>query len=400
VSRPAPPFGIREITIRGFRSARDVTLAPGPLCALVGEASTGKSNLLAAVWTLLDTGAPAPVPGDVSHGGGSIEVRALLADAGRLTLTASPPLRPVRAGTGPPAIFFPAAERAGALVAGSAGDGPLARRVRGLLSRALAARSASSAAPALAFVGALEECRRAGIGGLVFLVEEPELFLRPQAQRFLYRLLRELAAAGNQVLYSTHSPAFINVARLEELALVEHRGGLGTAVVQPEALPADESFRALSEFDAERSELFLARAALLVEGRTEKLVFPFVFHALGHDADREAISIVECGGKPNIPLFARICDAVRVPYVVVHDRDARPGRRPIASERAVNAAIAAIAGRERTVVLAPDFEAVAGLHGHSHKPEHAWRSFAGIDRARVPPQLAAAVDRVLALARD
>jgi hypothetical protein len=129
-------------------------------------------------------------------------------------------------------------------------------------------------------------------------------------------------------------------------------------------------------------------------------VFPFVFRSLGHDPDREAISIVECGGKPNIPLFARICDAVRIPYVVVHDRDAPPGREPIQAERAVNAAIAAIASPELTIVLEPDFEAVAGLQGHSHKPEHAWRSFAGIDRSRVPPPLVQAVERVLAFARD
>jgi hypothetical protein len=32
-------------------------------------------------------------------------------------------------------------------------------------------------------------------------------------------------------------------------------------------------------------------------------------------------------------------------------------------------------------MLVPDFEAVARLHGHSHKPERAWRSFACIDRA-------------------
>ena len=37
----------------------------------------------------------------------------------------------------------------------------------------------------------------------------------------------------------------------------------------------------MTEFDAARSELFLARAAVLVEGLTEKLVLPFVFAALG-----------------------------------------------------------------------------------------------------------------------
>jgi hypothetical protein len=394
--------GLREVRITGFRSARQVTFAPGRLCALVGEASTGKSNVLNAIWTMLEPQAPAPRIEDVFRGGGGeIRIGATLAEGSECSLEAFPPAPPTRVGTAPPVIFLLAAERTGPLLARPLGSSAIARRAGHVIEGALARSGArSSAAPALAFVDAIEECCRAEIRGLILLIEEPELYLRPQAQRYLYRLLRDFAAAGNQVLYSTHAPAFLNVGRLEELALVEHHADAGTAIVQPGPLPADASFRALSEFDAERSELFLARAALLVEGKTEKLVFPFIFQALGHDADREAISIVECGGKPNMPLFARICEAARVPYVIVHDRDAPPGKKPIQAERAVNAAIAAIARAEQTIVLEPDFEAIAGLHGHSHKPEHAWRSFAGIGPVAVPPPLTAAVERVLALARD
>jgi hypothetical protein len=310
-----------------------------------------------------------------------------------LVLESRPPGAPVLRGKPPPALFLPAAPRSDEVVASATALSGTGMRVLELLV-SHSGGGGSAAAPALAFVEGMAASCAAGVTGTVLLIEEPELFLRPQAQRYLYRLLRDFASAGNQVIYSTHAPAFLNVARLEELALVEHRLPGGTAIFQPQPLPADESFRALSEFDAERSELFLARAALLVEGRTEKLVFPFVFRSLDHDSDREAISIVECGGKPNIPLFARICDAVRVPYLVVHDRDAPPGQEPIPAERAVNAEIARIAGPERTVVLEPDFEAVAGLIGHSHKPERAWRCFAAAERP-VPNQLADAVGRVL-----
>jgi predicted ATP-dependent endonuclease of OLD family len=38
----------------------------------------------------------------------------------------------------------------------------------------------------------------------LLLIEEPALYLRPQAQRYLYRLLREFAVGGNQTIYSTH----------------------------------------------------------------------------------------------------------------------------------------------------------------------------------------------------
>ena len=104
---------------------------------------------------------------------------------------------------------------------------------------------------------------------------------------------------------------------------------------------------------------------MLVEGMTEKLTLPFVFRALGHDADREEISIVECGGKPNMPLFVRDLQAAGVPYVVVHDRDAPAGREPIEAELKLNAQIPQSPGAARVVVLTPDFEGVAGLRGHS-----------------------------------
>jgi AAA domain, putative AbiEii toxin, Type IV TA system len=390
--------GLSEIRIRGFRSAQDVTLAPGSLSALVGEPGAGKSNVLSAIWKLLAASVP-PTDDDIATSfDGPLLIEAA-AGGETISLESRRGEAPVRRGEPPPALFLPAAARSEEVVApGVATTGELTR-VQELLAERLAGAAGSAAAPALRLVDGVEACCAAGIRGVVLLIEEPELFLRPQAQRYLYRLLREFAAAGNQVLYSTHAPAFLNVARLDELALVEYHRSTGTTIFQPAPLHADESFRALSEFDAERSELLLARAALLVEGRTEKLVFPFIFRSLGHDPDREAISIVECGGKPNIALFARICDAVGVPYLVVHDRDAPPGREPIPSERAVNAEIARTAGPERTIILEPDFEAVAGLAGQSHKPERAWRSFA-LENQQVPAQLAEAVRRVLRLGSD
>jgi putative ATP-dependent endonuclease of OLD family len=155
----------------------------------------------------------------------------------------------------------------------------------------------------------------------------------------------------------------------------------------------------MTEFDSARSELFLARAAVLVEGLTEKLVLPFVFATLGHNVDREAISIIECGGKPNLPIFARICRATGVPFVVVHDSDRRPSGRLVAAERALNALIADTAGDERTIVLDPDFEAVAGLAGHRRKPERAWREFASRPSADMPEPLVRVAERAISLAR-
>ena len=375
------------------------------MCALVGEANAGKSNLLAAIRALLEPESAPIQPADVAvEGDGTVSIRANLASGGTLSLVGTPAtLRRSAPGELPPALFLPAAARADTLLAGPHVDGRNVRTVLDLFRTALgeqsgAAEGRSGAEPALSFVRALERCCFSGVRGLVLLIEEPELYLRPQAQRYLYRLLREFAWGRNQVIYSTHSPAFLNVARLDELVFVEREPERGTLALQHEPVTPDEDFRLLSEFDAERSELFLARAAVLVEGQTEKLVLPFVFQALDRDADREAISIVECGGKSGIPFFARVCRTVGVPFVAIHDRDAAPGRTPIQAERALNELIAEIAGPERTVVLEPDFEAVTGLTGHSHKPERAWRRFAALPAAEMPVPLARAVELAVSLA--
>jgi predicted ATPase len=390
---------LESVRIRGFRSAADVELELGPVTALVGEARSGKSNLLRAVRALLEPAAPLDED-DVRRGEeAGIAVEARLADGRRLTLDARPPdvSRTAPDGT-PPVLFLPAARRAGSLL--DADRVPAAARgALAVFREALAGvrPDGSDTAAAGALVAAVDACCAAGLEGLVLLVEEPELFLRPQTQRYLYRRLRALATAGNQVVYTTSAPALLNVARLEELALVERDAERGTRITRPQPLESDEAFRVVSEFDAERSELFLARSAILVEGRTEKLVLPSVFAALGHDADRERVSIVECGGKSNIPVFAQICGSCRIPFVVVHDRDAEPGKEPIPQEVALNALIAEAAGPERVVVLEPDFEGVAGLHGHDNKPERAWNHFSS-PGVEVPEPLARAVRLALGAA--
>jgi predicted ATPase len=390
---------LTKVRVRGFRAARDVALAPLRVCALVGEANAGKSTLLAAIRALLD-----PDAGPAGGRGRDPLILEGTLDTGaacRLEAGAAGLTRVLPEGA-PEVVYLPAELRAGELVAPDGRGGSAVRPVlERCLSRAHAVHPSgpSTTTAAGSLVEALEALVAAEISGLLLLIEEPELYLRPQAQRYLYRLLRDLAERENQVIYSTHAPAFLNVARLEELVFVRHAGAAGICVHQPGPIGPENDFRILTEFDAERSELFLARAALLVEGATEKLVFPLIFRALGHDADREAITIVECGGKSNIPLFAQVCRAAGVPFVAVHDRDAPPGRRPITSERVMNREIAQVVGGERIVELAPDFERVAGLAGHRHKPERAWELFAR-SGGRIPPPLERAVRLVVGLARD
>ncbi|MGN6797487.1 MAG: ATP-dependent nuclease, partial [Gaiellaceae bacterium] len=346
--------------------------------------------VLAAVWTLLEAAAPMPTVADVSHGYTRIHVEA---DAGGRTLflDSKPPgtLNLNREGA-PPALFFPAHLRVTSLLA------PTDRHAKRAVSVVEERRTEDGGLSLVRAIAALADAR---VRGHVILIEEPELYLSPPSQRHLHTQLHRLAARGrNQVLYSTHSPVFLGVDRIEQLVLVRHDHRTGTTLLQPDELPRDQALRLFTVLDVERAEIFLSRAVMLVEGRTEKLAFPFVFRALGYDADQEAIAIVDCAGKGNIPLFAEVCNACQIPYVVVHDRDAPRGQQPTDAEQISNEAIVRAAGRRRTIALVPDFEGVTGLRARRAKPAAAFKRFQD-GNGEVPGALKQAVERVVASAR-
>jgi predicted ATP-dependent endonuclease of OLD family len=62
----------------------------------------------------------------------------------------------------------------------------------------------------LALIRTVESWLDKEVKGLVLMIEESELVLRPRAQRALYRLRREFASLKNQVIRSTHAATFLN----------------------------------------------------------------------------------------------------------------------------------------------------------------------------------------------
>src|SRR5207342_1895975 len=131
---------LRRVSIQGYRAARELELTPGSVCALVGEASSGKSTVLTAIWTLLEAAAPPPTIDDVAHdaAGGRIKLEADIPKS-TIFLDAKPPdtLNLNRAGA-PPVLFLPANLRSRTMVAPATGRG--AAEVAELLQPPLAER--------------------------------------------------------------------------------------------------------------------------------------------------------------------------------------------------------------------------------------------------------------------
>lgn len=154
------------------------------------------------------------------------------------------------------------------------------------------------------------------------------MYLHPQAQRYFYKLLCELADQDEcQVIFSTHSPIFADVTRFEGIRLMRREPGAMSAVgAVTEAddvafLSGRREAQKMLGFTATRSELFFARRVLLVEGPGDELATRRISEMLGHDIDAEDLAIVGCGGKSGIPFAARLCRALRIPFWVLRDDD-------------------------------------------------------------------------------
>lgn len=227
-------------------------------------------------------------------------------------------------------------------------------------------------------MGATQGVRpRAASDTVVLAIEEPELYLHPQAQRTLFDSLEALVADhGYQVIFSTHSSAFLNLERYKSICIVVKPSPQeGTTVRQclielfegDEGRTRREQFNTAYWFNPDRSELFFARRVVLVEGQTEKVVLPAIAKRL--DLFDHSITIVDCGGKFNLVPYIRILNGFGIPYCVVHDLDPitvtendshyEHQKRAFDENAKIEAAVDPTLGK--IYILSPDIESVAGV---------------------------------------
>lgn len=213
--------------------------------------------------------------------------------------------------------------------------------------------------------------------GAIFAVEEPEVFLHPQKQRYFSNILASLGE-HNQVFITTHSPTFVHLYEPENVCLIRRDSANGTVakkcrkdcVIKSEK----DALKVENYFDNQRNEMFFAKGIILVEGATEKFTFPAVSRKIGIDVDRYGISVIECGGKGNILLFAKVAEAFEIPYVVIADDDIKDAsvisdpekkKRILAQNedhKRKNAALKSFVPSDNLYWMVPNIEAVMGIN--------------------------------------
>jgi len=152
----------------------------------------------------------------------------------------------------------------------------------------------------------------------LFLVEEPELYLHPQAEKHRMRELQELAAlADAQVVLSTHSAFFVDLLQHQGIMRFERPNRRATIVHcwSGKDLSASEkdNLKKTYFFDPTRAAMLFADLVILVEGQTEKVTLPHLAERM--KLNTNGVEVVDCGGNGNIPVYQSVLEQLNVRYV-------------------------------------------------------------------------------------
>jgi predicted ATPase len=162
----------------------------------------------------------------------------------------------------------------------------------------------------------------------MLLIEDPEMYMDPQMERTISNTLFYLAGeAGVQVVSTTHSAVFvralekprslIRLSRGEDEELQSFQVTEDVFAHESEEEEKEHRLRAVREFSPEVSALFFARQVVLVEGATEIVVLQRAAQLLG--MFDYGVSLINCHGRGNIPMFQEVLNHFDTSYVVVHD---------------------------------------------------------------------------------
>lgn len=183
-------------------------------------------------------------------------------------------------------------------------------------------------------------------------IDEPELFLHPQAQRNFHNELRKMTESttnpdtgeeveGIQIFYTTHSPNFIRADKFDEIFVVRKSPTESTYISTAKKVDLIKDLKLRTGIESSEEDLmlhyknayentgdsqkaneaFFARKIILVEGQTESLVLPYFFQLADFDYDKHGISIVRCGSKGELDRFFRLYNEFGIPTYIIFDGD-------------------------------------------------------------------------------
>lgn len=186
---------------------------------------------------------------------------------------------------------------------------------------------------------------------LILGIEEPELYQHPDRQRYLAKTLAKLTKGGIpgvinqiQIIYSTHSPLFVDLERFEQIrifrkvkkeegtpkqtkifftTLEEVAGILEKADNRPKGSYSSEILRPRLRalINPWINEGFFAKLAVLVEGIVDRAAILGAAQTMGYDLESKGIAIIPCNGKTCLDRPIAIFKSLKIPVYAIWDSD-------------------------------------------------------------------------------
>lgn len=162
----------------------------------------------------------------------------------------------------------------------------------------------------------------------LLLIDEPELYLHPQGVRHLRQALGHLAAAGFQVIFSTHSPLMLSRDNAADTVIVGKAPGAGVTTQKPLRQAVDEALnnaesqsRTLFEL-SNLAEIYFANRVVLCEGKTDRRLLPLAYERLYQQPpDLDHVAFVSLGSCADIPRALPVLAAMGIAACAVVDLD-------------------------------------------------------------------------------
>ena len=143
---------------------------------------------------------------------------------------------------------------------------------------------------------------------IALLIEEPEAHLHPQLQNILFNFLNTISK-DIQIFITSHSPTVTAKANIKSLGVLQIREKKISSVALKNFNLSNDEKKYLGRFlDVTKSQLFFAKAVILVEGISEALLLPIfakIVRLKVLDLDKSAVEIINVGGTAFEP-FARL----------------------------------------------------------------------------------------------
>lgn len=161
----------------------------------------------------------------------------------------------------------------------------------------------------------------------LLLIDEPELYLHPQAIEQVRQALKELTNKGYQVVFSTHSPIMISADEIADAVLI-NKTNVGTqrrptvaSAISSLAVSSKAQFDLLMSF-SNSAQLLFCNKAVVVEGKTEKQVLPDIFEKISKSSLLyNKYALVPIDGVTNSKKTMDVLNALQIPCKTIVDLD-------------------------------------------------------------------------------